>query len=401
MNVRNEMQDFMIHVPTQIFFGRSAIDHLAESIEKWSQKKRVLLVYGGGSIKRMGLYQKVVKIFEDNGVFWKELAGVQPNPKMGLIREGVKVCKENDIDCVLAVGGGSSVDTAKAVATAVRYDGDVSELVGQWWLKEVLPVLVISTASGAGTEISTSTVLNNEDTNKKAGFHGPEIRPKVTFLDPEYTFTLNPHLSAAGIIDGISHTLESYFSPIDGAYMHARVGEALINTFLEFGPIAYAEPDNYTARANIMYSCVYAINGILAKGNYAAWVCHGIEHQLSGYDDKITHGVGLAIITDRFLRWALDENTVWRFKELGVNAMGIDRNLPDMEIGQKVIDTFYDLFFNTFKMPKSFKELGVPREALEQMIQNLSALASEKYQPMLFKGMTMDDVRAIVEACYE
>ena len=221
MEIRNEMQDFMIHVPTQIFFGRSAIDHLAESIEKWSPKKRVLLVYGGGSIKRMGLYQKIVKIFEDNGIFWTELAGVQPNPKMGLIREGVKICKENDIDCVLAAGGGSAVDTAKAVATAVKYDGDVAELVGQWWLKEVLPVLVISTASGAGTEISTSTVLNNEATNKKAGFHGPEIRPKVTFLNPEYTFTLNPHLTAAGIIDGISHTLESYFSPIDGAYMHA------------------------------------------------------------------------------------------------------------------------------------------------------------------------------------
>ena len=140
MEIRNEMQDFMIHVPTQIFFGRSAIDHLAESIEKWSPKKRVLLVYGGGSIKRMGLYQKIVKIFEDNGIFWTELAGVQPNPKMGLIREGVKICKENDIDCVLAAGGGSAVDTAKAVATAVKYDGDVAELVGQWWLKEVLQI---------------------------------------------------------------------------------------------------------------------------------------------------------------------------------------------------------------------------------------------------------------------
>lgn len=400
MEIRNEMQDFMIHVPTQIFFGRTAIDHLAESISKWSPKKRLLLVYGGGSIKRMGLYQKVVKIFEDNGVFWKELAGVQPNPKMGLIREGVQICKENDIDCVLAVGGGSSVDTAKAVATAVKYDGDVSELVGQWWLKEVLPVLVISTASGAGTEISTSTVLNNEDTNKKAGFHGPEIRPKVTFLDPEYTFTLNPHLSAAGIIDGISHTLESYFSPIDGAYMHARMGEALINTFLEWGPVVYAEPDNYSARANIMYSCVYAINGLLAKGNYAAWVCHGIEHELSGYDDKITHGVGLAIITDRYLRWALDENTVWRFVELGVNAMGIDKNLPNMEIAHKVIDKFYDLFFNTFKMPKSFRELGVPKDALEGMIKNLAKLATPPFQAMCFKPMTAEDIRTLVESCY-
>ncbi len=400
MEIRNEMQDFMIHVPTQIFFGRSAIDHLAESIEKWSPKKRVLLVYGGGSIKRMGLYQKIVKIFEDNGIFWTELAGVQPNPKMGLIREGVKICKENDIDCVLAAGGGSAVDTAKAVATAVKYDGDVAELVGQWWLKEVLPVLVISTASGAGTEISTSTVLNNEATNKKAGFHGPEIRPKVTFLNPEYTFTLNPHLTAAGIIDGISHTLESYFSPVDGAYMHARMGEALIDTFLKFGPIAYAEPTNYNARANIMYSCVYAIDGILTKGNYAAWVCHGIEHELSGYDDKITHGVGLAIITDRYLRWALDENTVWRFKELGVHAMGIDASLPDMEIANKVIDTFHDLFFNTFKMPKNFRELGVPREALEPMIKNLAKVASPKFQPMLFKPMSTEDVRTLVESCY-
>lgn len=400
MEIRKEMEDFMIHVPTQIFFGRTAIDHLAESIAKWSPNKRVLLVYGGGSIKRMGLYQKVVEIFENNGVFWTELAGVQPNPKMGLIREGVKICKDNDIECVLAVGGGSAVDTAKAVATAVKYDGDVAELVGQWWLKDVLPVLVISTASGAGTEISTSTVLNNEDTNKKAGFHGPEIRPKVTFLNPEYTFTLNPHLSAAGIIDGISHTLESYFSPVDGAYMHARMGEALIKTFLEFGPTVYAEPDNYSARANIMYSCVYAINGLLAKGNYAAWVCHGIEHELSGYDDKITHGVGLAIITDRYLRWCLDENTAWRFAELGVNAMGIDKNLSDMEIANKVIDIFADLFFNTFNMPKNFRELGVPREALETMINNLAKLSAPHIQKMCFKPMTSEDIRILVESCY-
>lgn len=401
MTIKNEMQDFMFHAPTQLFFGRSALDNLAESINLWSPKKRVLLVYGGGSIKRSGLYDKVMGILNEDGVFVKELPGVEPNPKMALVREGVHICRENRIEAVLAVGGGSCVDTAKAVATAFYYDGDVSELVGQWWLKEVLPVLVISTASGAGTEMTTSTVLNNEATKVKKGFHGPELRPKVTFLDPEYTFTVNPYQTAAGIVDGISHTLESYFTLIDGAYMHARFGEALLKTFFEYGPVAYEEPDNYNARANVMLACTWACNGVLTKGNYVAWICHGLEHELSAYNDKITHGAGLAVITPRWMRWALDENTAFRFVDIGVNVFGMDKDMPPMEMGLKVIEKFEDLFFNVLHMPKSFAELGVPEDAMDFMVDRLKHVVSPGIQKMLFKPMEVEDIKTVLANCFE
>lgn len=401
MEVRREMEDFMFCAPTQLFFGRNALENLAESVNNWSKNKRVLVVYGGGSIKKLGLYDKVMKILEDDGVFVKELSGVEPNPKMTLVREGVHICRENRIEAVLAVGGGSCVDTAKAIATAYYYDGDVSELVGQWWLKEVLPVLVISTMSGAGTEMTTSTVLNNEETKKKKGFHGPELRPKVTFLDPEYTFTVSPFQTAAGIVDGISHTLESYFTNVDGAYFHARVGEALLKTFFEWGPVAYNEPENYNARANVMIGCTWACNGILTKGNYAAWVCHGLEHEVSAYDDKITHGAGLAVITPRWMRWALDENTAFRFVDIGVNVFGMDKNIPPLEMGEMVIEKFEELFFDVLKLPRTFKDLGLPEEALEVMVDHLDGIVAERIQKLLFKPMKREDVREILSNCYK
>lgn len=401
MEIKNEMQDFMFHAPTQLFFGRTALDNLAESINHWSPKKRVLLVYGGGSIKRMGLYDKVMEILKSDDVFVKELSGVEPNPKMALVREGVHICRENRIEAVLAVGGGSCVDTAKAIATAYYYDGDVAELVGQWWLKEVLPVLVISTASGAGTEMTTSTVLNNEATKVKKGFHGPELRPKVTFLDPEYTFTVGKYQTAAGIVDGISHTLESYFTQVDGAYMHARFGEALLQTFFEYGPIAYGEPENYNARANVMLACTWACNGVLTKGNYAAWICHGLEHELSAYNDKITHGAGLAVITPRWMRWALDETTAFRFVDIGVHVFGMDKDMDPMEMGREVIARFEDLFFNVLQMPRTFTELGVPEDALDFMVDRLKGVVTPHIQKMLFKPMTIEDVRTVLENCYK
>lgn len=401
MQIRKEIEDFMFHAPTQLFFGRTAIDNLAESIAKWSQNKRVLMVYGHGSIKKMGLYDKVIKIFEDNGIFYKELSGIEPNPKMGPVREGVKICRENNIEAVLAVGGGSCVDTAKAIATAVMYEGDVAELVGQWWQKPVLPVLVISTMSGAGTEMTTSTVLNNEETKVKQGFHGPEIRPKVTFLDPEYTFSVNKYQTAAGIVDGISHTCESYFSPVDGAYLHARFGEALLKTFFTYGPIAYAEPENYNARGNIMLACTWACNGFMVKGNYALWVVHGMEHQLSAYDDSITHGVGLAILTPRWMRWCLDENTAYRFVDIGVNVFGMDPSMPPLEMGEKVIEKFEDLFFNVFKLPRTLNELNFPKEEIPNIVERLGRVCTPNMQKLSFKPMEKEDIRAIFDACYE
>lgn len=391
------MQDFMFCAPTQIFFGRTALNNLAASIKKYGN--RVLLVYGGGSIKRNGIYDQVVKIFNDNDIFFMELGGVKPNPGMILVREGVKMCRENDLQMVLAVGGGSAIDTAKAVATAVHYDGDVSELIGQDYRGVVLPILTVLTMSGSGTEMTTTSVLNNEETKIKRGFHGPDIRPRVSFLNPEFTYTAPSYQTAAGIADGLSHSFESYFSNIRGAHLQAKFGEAIIDTLFKYGETAVKEPENYEARANVMYANTWACNGCIVKGNYVYWTTHIIEHQMAAIDDRITHGAALAVITPPWMRWALNENTLFRYVDLGVNVLGIDRNLPGMEIANRVIAYTEDFLFNKLGLPSKLSEVGVDEEMIQEVARRCEQVMPPEIQKIMFKPVTRQDVLDILHSC--
>lgn len=392
------MQDFMYCAPTKLYFGKNSLDKLAEGLKQYGS--RLLLVYGGGSIKRSGLYGKVVEILRENNLFFVELPGVEPNPRMSLARKGVEICRQNHVDMVLAVGGGSVIDTAKAVATGVHYDGDISELVGQEYFGRILPILTIVTMSGSGTEMTTSTVLNNEKTLTKAGWHGPDVRPRISYMNPELTYTVSQKQTAAGVADGISHVLESYFSNERGAYLQARMSEAILRTLFHYGEIAVREPENYEARANIMLANTWACNGVVVKGNYVMWATHMLEHPLSAVYPDLTHGEGLACLTPAWMRWALDEEHAYRFRDFGVSVFGIDPTLPEMEIAGKAIEMTEDYFFNRMGMPSRLRDLGVEESRLEQLTELAMKRLPEKSRSIMFKRMDYDDVLAVYKASY-
>lgn len=378
------MVDFMICVPTQIFFGRSALENLADGVKKYGN--RVMLVYGGGSIKKNGIYDKVTGILSDNDIFCCELAGVEPNPRVSLLKKGIAIARENKVDAVLAIGGGSAIDTAKGIAGAYYHDGDFWNLAGANILSDkVLPVLTILTLPAAGSEMATGcTWVNDEVTpHIKSSFHGPYIRPRISYLNPEFTFTLSKRQTAAGVTDIMSHIFESYFSNVKGAYLHARTAEGMLKTLFRYAPIALEQPDNYEARANIMYCSSWGNNGLIVKGNYVSWSVHLLENPINEQYD-CTHGDGLAVLTPHWMRWALREENRYRYVEFGVNVLGIDSSLSAAEITEKAIAAVEDFFYNTLGMPRRLRDLGVQAEDLANYAKVFQEPICEAYQKEAF-----------------
>lgn len=384
------MTDFWIYAPTKIVFGKTALDGLAEGIKQYGS--RLMLVYGGGSIKKMGLYDKIVKILEENNIFYVEHSGVAPNPKVSHIRRGIEIARENKIDMVLAVGGGSSIDEAKGIAGGYYYEGDIWELAvaknkaGLPIDHKILPVLTVLTLAATGTEMSTGCNWTNDtiEPQVKLGFHGPELRPKISFLDPTNTFTVSRFQTAAGSADILSHVFESYFSNAN-AFMHARVAEAMMKTVIKYAPVALEDPENYEARANLMYASSWANNGYIVKGNQVNWSVHILEHELTAYNDT-THGDGLSILMPVWMRWVVeDESKLYRFVEMGVNVFGIDPSLPDKEIALTAIEKVEDFFWNKLGLHRRLRDVDIPEDKLElftnQVEKKLGYLAGS-YKPM-------------------
>lgn len=394
------MKDFMICIPTQIFFGRTALDNLASSIKQFGN--RVLLVYGGGSIKKMGLYDKVVNILKENDIFFAEFGGVEANPKVSHLRKGIAFARENQIDMVLPVGGGSVIDEAKGIAGGYYYDGDVWELAGKTLSHKILPVLTILTLAATGTEMSTGCNWTNDtiDPPEKKGFNGPELRPRVSFLNPEFTYTVSKFQTAAGTADIMSHVFESYFSNVPGAYLQARTAEAILKTLVKYGPIAVNEPENYEARANLMYASSWGNNGLIVKGNPANWSVHMLEHELTAYNDT-THGDGLAILTPRWMRWVIeDETRLFRFVELGVNVFDIDKSLSDKEIAIKCIEAIEDYFWHKLGLHARLRDVGIPEEMLEVFTDHVATPGSLKYLAGGYRPIAREDILNIYKAAY-
>jgi len=316
------MINFDYQTPTRLVFGKGVVsEKLVSALEPIG--KRVLLAYGGGSIKRMGLYDLVKDLLKDFEVF--ELSGIEPNPKYDpSVLEGVKICKEQNIDVILAVGGGSVLDCCKAIAAGAKYDGDPWDLISyKVKAQAALPVVDIMTLAATGSEYDSGGVISRTDTNDKIGYMDPLLYPVCSFLDPTYTFTVPAKHTAAGVADAINHVMEQYFcaNPNDVADGYC---ETLVRTLMKYAPIAIKEPDNYEARAEIMYACTFGCNGLLALGTTpGCWPMHMIEHILSGYYD-ITHGEGLAIITPRWMKHILSDKTIARFVKFGRNIYGID-----------------------------------------------------------------------------
>ena len=362
------MQNFDYQTPTRLIFGKGVVKKLPEVISTFG--KKILLTYGGGSIKKIGLYDKVKELLSDFEIV--ELSGIQPNPKYDpSVLDGVKLCKENDIDVILAVGGGSVLDCSKAIAAGAKYDGDPWDLISyKVQAKAALPIVDIITLAATGSEYDCGGVISRTETNDKIGYMDPHLYPAVSFLDPTYTFTVSKKQTAAGCADAMNHIMEQYFcedsSILNDGFMEAGLKSLMVNTRK-----CLENPEDYTARAEMMLTCTYGCNGIYALGNsYTGWPCHGMEHALSAYYD-ITHGEGLAIITPRWMKHILSEKTVERFVKYGVNVFGIDSSLDKFEIAEKAIDETYK-FFESIKIPMHLRDVDIDESRIDEMAHHVA-----------------------------
>ncbi len=390
------MKNFHYSIPTEIFFGKGQIEVLGEQIKKYGT--RVLLAYGGGSIKKTGLYQEVVDILNENQIQFWELSGIEPNPRIDSVREGIKIIKENNIDFILAVGGGSTIDCSKTIAAGCYYEGDPWDLfIKKGKIVNALPIGTILTLAATGSEMDSFAVISNLETNQKLSIAHPSIAPKFSILDPTYTFSVPKNQTAAGVADIMSHTFENYFTLNDGAFLQDRFAESILKTCIKYGKIAYDEPENYEARANIMWASSLAINGILSYGKDARWSVHAMEHELSAFYD-ITHGVGLAILTPVWMEYVLDEERLDKFVEYGVNVWDIDRNMDKYEIARLAIDKTRD-FFKSIGIPMSLREVGIKEEDLEKMAR--AAIDNNRGKEIgNFKPLDYEDVLNIYKKAY-
>lgn len=387
------MENFTHSIPTVIHFGKGQISHLSELKQSGD---KVLLVYGGGSIKRSGLYDEAMKILADSGLAVTELSGVEPNPRIESVRKGAELCKLGGIDMVLAIGGGSAIDCAKVVAAGACYDGDPWDLVldgGK--IKAALPVYSVLTLSATGSEMDAFAVISDLSKNEKWGTGSPLVKPVMSILDPTYTFTVSPKQTAAGTADIMSHTFENYFTNVKGAQIQANMCEAVLKTCIKYGPVALAEPENYEARANLMWSSSLAINGLLDGGAGVGWCVHPMEHELSAFYD-ITHGEGLAILTPVWMRFVLekDPSKTAQLAAYGRNVWGLEGS--DEEIAAKAADKTAEFFFETMKMPANLRAVGITEKThFEQMAEKAAAGCEGCFVPL-----TKEDVVSIFEAAF-
>lgn len=389
------MLNFIHSIPTKLYFGQGAISHLTEALAPFG--KKVLLTYGGGSIKKMGLYDEVMKRLAEGGFCVTELSGIEPNPRIESVEKGVKLCKENNIDVILAVGGGSTIDCSKAIAAGVAYKGDdLWEMVvnARGVEPNALPLVDILTLSATGSEFDNGGVISNMKVNSKLG--RAFTFPAASICDPTYTFTVNAYQTAAGSADIMSHTFENYFSRTDDSDLSEAIAEGILKSVMKNCPIAIADPTNYAARANLMADSSVACSGIPSYGKQSTgWPCHAMEHELSAFYD-ITHGVGLAILTPRWMRHILakDSSTTARFAKFARNVMGLVGE-DDAKLAAEGIDAL-EAYFKSTGIPMTLTELGIGTEHFEVMADhaNVGGYLKNAYVPL-----TNEDIVEIYKAC--
>ena len=388
------MLNFNFQVPTRILFGRDRINELGKEVLKYGN--RVLLVYGGGSITQNGIYDRVIQILNDQEISYLELSGVQPNPRITSVREGVRMCRENGVELVLAVGGGSVIDCAKAIAAGVYYEGDPWDFfIRKARISGALPVGTILTLAATGSEMNVNAVISNEAAGQKLGTGSSHLYPRFSILDPSYTFTVPASQTAAGTADIISHLFEQYFSPTPGGFVQDRMAEAMLKTCIHYGPIAITEPNNYEARANLMWTSTLALNGLLSTGRHTDWGVHEIEHVISALYD-VTHGLGLAILIPHWMRHVLSERTAFKLAEYARRVWNIAKD-DDFTAALAGITKTAE-FFQALGLAGSLQEIGIEESRLEEMADQLSS----NNRPLgAFGQLNRDDVLAILRSAYQ
>lgn len=385
------MQNFNYCTPTRLIFGEGVIKDLPEVMSHYG--KKILLTYGGGSIKKIGLYDKVLELLKGYEIY--ELANIMPNPKYDpSVLDGVKMCKEHNIDVILSVGGGSVLDCSKAIAGGAKYDGEPWDLITyKAETKDALPIVDIITLAATGSEYDAGGVISRTETNDKTCYSDPHLYPEVSFLDPTYTFTVSKKQTSAGIADAMNHIFEQYFCE-DSTILNDGFMEAGLKSLMINGRKCLDNPEDYNARAEMMLVCTYGCNDIYSLGNsQSGWPCHGMEHALSAYYD-ITHGEGLAIITPRWMKHILSDKTVDRFVKYGVNVFGIDSNLDKMEIANKAIEETYK-FYESINIPMHLKDVGIDESRIETMAKHV---ADNEGLENAWAPLLQEDIAAIFRA---
>ncbi|MDD2213900.1 MAG: iron-containing alcohol dehydrogenase [Oscillospiraceae bacterium] len=373
------MLNFDFYSPARLIFGRNEETRIGELLKPHADK--VLLHYGGGSIKRSGLYDKVTASLQQAGVAYVELGGVHPNPRLSLVQEGIALCRKEQVGLILAVGGGSVIDSAKAIAMGVYYDGDVWDIYAQGLeIGRALPVATILTIPAAGSESSGDSVITNEALQLKYGYGSPHLRPLLSIMDPELFFTLPANQLANGVADMMSHVFERYFTPTQHTDLTDGLCETTLRTIMKNALLVKADMHNYDAWAELGFAGTVAHNGLVGMGREEDWACHGMEHELSAIYD-VAHGAGLAVLTPAWMRYVSPQH-MDMFVQFAVNVMGVQGSFRDSAaliregIGRLVV------FFRRMGLPATLAELGIGPEHLEEMARKATGAAFGEEEPL-------------------
>ncbi|MHC0038405.1 iron-containing alcohol dehydrogenase [Pseudoneobacillus sp. C159] len=385
------MQNFTYWNPTRLIFGKDQIEQLKTEIPQYGTK--VLFVYGGGSIKRNGLYDGVMSELNSMGAQVFELSGVEPNPRVSTARNGIDICKRESIDFILAVGGGSVIDCTKLIAAGAKYDGDAWDLVTKKAIAtDALPFGTILTLAATGSEMNSGSVITNWETNEKYGWGSPFTFPKFSILDPTYTFSVPKDQTIYGMVDMMSHVFEQYFHQVPNTPLQDSLCESTLITVMETAPKLVSDLENYDLRETILYCGTIALNGMLQMGYRGDWATHNIEHAVSAVYD-IPHGGGLAILFPNWMKHCLKENPA-RFKQLAVRVFGVDpTGKTDEEAGLEGIEKLRE-FWNSIGAPSRLADYQIDDSQIEVMADK--AMINGEFGN--FKKLNREDVLSIYRA---
>lgn len=385
-----KMRQFTYMNKTEIIFGKDTEKKVGEKIKGIGSK--VLIHYGGGSVVKSGLLQRIQNALEAANIPYVTLGGVQPNPRVSLVREGIKLCRAEKVDFILAVGGGSVIDSAKAIGIGMHTDGDVWDyFLGKQRVSDMIPLGVVLTIPAAGSESSTGSVITNDDGGYKRAVDNRCMRPTFAILNPELTYTLPAYQTACGIVDMFAHVLERYFTNEPEVGFTDHLCEGVMKSIIEEGQKVMATPQDYNVRANIMWAGVIAHNGLLGTGRIEDWASHLIEHEMSGLYD-LTHGAGLAIVFPAWMQYVYQQD-VDRFVRFAENVFGIVNTGASKDaMALQGIDAMKS-FFESLNMPTSFDMAKLPKDQLEKMAEK----ATENGSIGSFVKLDKEDVQRILE----
>jgi len=362
------MNNFNFYSPTYFVFGKGRENEAGKYVKRFGGTK-VLLHFGGNSAIKSGLLDRVKKSLTQEGISFVELGGVLPNPRSGLVYKGIEICKNEGVDFILAVGGGSVIDSAKAIAAGALYDGDFWDFYTGKKVEKALPVGTILTIAAAGSEGSNGSVITHENGMLKRSAEGNALRPVFSILNPELTFTLPAYQTACGITDMMAHVMERYFTNTREVEITDRLCEGILLTIIKEAPVAIAEPTNYGARANIMWAGMVAHNDICGVGREQDWATHQMEHELSALYD-VAHGAGLAVMFPAWMKYVMNHD-IMRFAQFAVRVWGCEMDFQHPEITAKEGIAKFEQFLISIGMPVRFAELGAKAEDIPTLVKNM------------------------------